>query len=143
MLVDRLGVSIRAYLVVHFLQGTLHSELTDLHGSQHEGHVISKPWFSSYHQQSERVITRIVVSADTDSVGGTGLECCFSVARQIMWNRYSAGYGIDGSGIGVQFPAGAWNLIICTVSRPVVGLTLPPVQLVQGGSFPRSKAAGA
>jgi hypothetical protein len=51
--------------------------LTDLHGSQHGGHVISKPWFLSCHQQSERVIIRIFDSADIHSIGVTDLDRSF------------------------------------------------------------------
>jgi hypothetical protein len=46
---------------------------------------------------------------------------------------------MDGSGIGVQFSTGAWDFLLCTTSRPFVGLTLPPLQLVPGALSPGVK----
>jgi hypothetical protein len=41
------------------------------------------------------------------------------------------GYGLDDRGYRVRFPAGAGNFFI-TASRPVLGSTHPPIQLVPG-----------
>jgi hypothetical protein len=40
----------------------------------------------------------------------------------------ATGYGLDDLGVGVPVPAGWKNFLFSTSSRPVMGLTQPPIQ---------------
>jgi hypothetical protein len=50
----------------------------------------------------------------------------------------ATGYGLGGRGVGVRVPVGV--VFLCsTSSRPVLGPTQPPIQLVPGALSPRVK----
>jgi hypothetical protein len=51
----------------------------------------------------------------------------------------ATGYGLDDRGVGVRVPVGAR---IFSMSRPVLGLTQPPIQWILGALSPRVKRPG-
>jgi hypothetical protein len=63
------------------------------------------------------------------------------------WSRDSAvgiatGYGLDDRRVGVPVLVEAKNFHFSTSSRPVLGLTQPPIQWVPGALSPRVKQQG-
>jgi hypothetical protein len=77
----------------------------------------------------------LLLFSDTNNYSET--EKCWSLDGSVS---IVTDYGLDGRG---SFSGrGKDNFLFCTVSRPVMGSTQPPIQRT-GASFPKGKAAGA
>jgi hypothetical protein len=53
----------------------------------------------------------------------------------------ATGYGLDDRGVGVLVPV-RLQIILLSSSRPILGLTQPPIKLVSGALSPRLKLQG-